>query len=285
MWLLFSLIGLASGVNATPWFTQDPRTLPQGRWRVEQHLIYCDIDEGLADGQRVPLPGGVTEASALTLHTRVRYGVANDLTLFVDVPFEQRRIHTTAGTDEYSSLGDLTFLAKWKYRENREAGERQALALFATLPMGHYKGLPGLLATGSGQHNIGIIHLWEWRMLEATWYANTGYMWRTQRTDTDTKPGEVALFNLAAEHSLGSTALNFVWEINGRYAGHTTGPSGPVMGTSSTVISFSPGFQYHQQRGHTSLDWEAGIQIPVVTSGGVSALPDYTIYAGGYVIF
>jgi len=42
--------------HATPWFTQDPKTLPQGNWRFEEHIMYSKADSGLADGVEATLP-------------------------------------------------------------------------------------------------------------------------------------------------------------------------------------------------------------------------------------
>ncbi|NLO05202.1 MAG: hypothetical protein GX131_05165, partial [candidate division WS1 bacterium] len=42
--------------HATPWFTQDPRTLPEGKWRVEEHILYSETDSALVDGDRQALP-------------------------------------------------------------------------------------------------------------------------------------------------------------------------------------------------------------------------------------
>ena len=47
--LCFALIAAiaASAAFATPWFTQDPRTLPAGKWRVEEHVLYAPFEDAL----------------------------------------------------------------------------------------------------------------------------------------------------------------------------------------------------------------------------------------------
>jgi hypothetical protein len=282
---VFSL-AYAVAAHATPWFTQDPRTLPSGYWRVEEHVLYSGIDEGLAQGHHAPLPNGATDASALTVHTRVRYGVRDSLTVFVDFPWVEKRVHTPGGTLDNSGLGDITMLAKWKYHEDKEEGTRQAFAGFVKLHNGDHKGQPGLLATGSGQYDFGLVHLWEWREGTSTFYGNLGYVARDVREDTGVNPGDWVLFNLAAEHKLGKTPLNFVWEVNGRHEmpSHQAGQA--LAHSGSTVISLSPGFQYVDRKGKgRSVTWEAGVQVPVITEGTLPALPDYTVYAGGYAMF
>jgi hypothetical protein len=276
----------AVAAHATPWFTQDPRTLPQGKWRVEEHFLYSGIDEGLVDGDGAPLPNGATDASSLTLHTRLRYGVRDDLTVFVDLPWVEKRVHTLNGVLDNDGLGDVQFLAKWKYDENKAEGWRRALAGFAKFDNGDHEGQPGLLATGSGQNDYGLVHLWEWRHADANWYGNLGYVFRDARSDTGVNPGDWILFNLAAEHPVGHSPVNFVWELNGRREArsHLAGQS--VPDTGSTIVSVTPGFQYvHKLPEGRSITLETGVQVPFFKLGGLPALPDYTVYAGGYAIF
>ena len=58
--LLFAglLAAAATSAGATPFFTQDPRTLPQGKWRVGTHLLFSDSDDSLVNGEKVPFVGG-----------------------------------------------------------------------------------------------------------------------------------------------------------------------------------------------------------------------------------
>ena len=288
--LVVSLVVLsvlyAGAAHATPWFTQDPRTLPQGMWRVEEHVLYSDIDSGLANGDAVPLPNGVTDASALTLHTRLRYGVRDDLTVFVDLPWVQKRVHTPSGLLDNDGLGDVQFLAKWKYDEDKAAGWRRAFAGFVKLDTGDSEGMPPLLATGSAQTDYGLIHLWEWRHAGSTWYANTGYVLRDTRSDTGVNPGDWILLNLAAEHPIGDTHANFVWEINGRREARSRQGGQSLASSGSTIVSLTPGLQYVDKKPNgRSITWEAAVQVPLFKHGDLPALPDYTVYAGGYAIF
>jgi hypothetical protein len=284
--VLLSLLS-AVAAHATPWFTQDPRTLPEGMWRVEEHFMYSGIDSGLANGDTVPLPGGMTDVSALTLHTRVRYGARNDLTVLIDLPWVQKQVHSPAGSLDNDSLGDITLLAKYKYHEDKEAGKRRAVAGFVKLGTGDHEGVPPLLATGSGQNDYGLIHLWEWRQgASTTWYGNLGHVFRDTRSDTGVNPGDWTLFNLAVERKLGDKPLNLICELNGRHEApsHQAGLS--VPNTGSTILSLSPGLQYVDKKPKgRSITWEAGVQVPIVKEGGMPALPDYTVYAGGYAIF
>jgi len=283
---VFALLCVAVAAHATPWFTQDPRTLPQGMWRVEEHFLYSGIDSGLIDGDSAPLPGGVTNASSLTMHTRVRYGARDDLTLFVDLPWVEKRAHSPAGTLDNSGLGDIMFLAKWKYHEEKEQGKRRALAGFVKFDNGEHENVPGLVALGSGQNDYGLVHWWEWNQGSATWYGNLAYVLRDFRDDTGVNPGDWFLFNLAAEHKLGDTPVNLVWEINGRHEAPSHQAGRSVANTGSTIVSLTPGLQYVDKGAKgRSITWEAGVQVPVIKDGGLPALPDYTVYAGGYAIF
>jgi hypothetical protein len=282
------VIGLlyAVAAHATPWFTQDPRTLPEGKWRVEEHVIYSSIDEGLANGDAVPLPGGVTDASALTLHTRIRYGVRDDLTVFIDLPWVDKQVDTPSGDLDNDGLGDVQFVAKWKYHEDKEAGQRRAIAFTGKFETGEHEGLSPLLAPGTGQNDYGLTHLWEWRHGGATWYGNVGYILKDERADTNVNPGDWLVMNLAAEHQIGDSPVNFVWELNGRHEWHNRAAGLPVPNSGATIVALSPGFQYVSKKPNgRTIALEAGVQVPFFKHGDLPALPDYTVYAGGYAIF
>jgi len=288
--LLTVTVGLLTAATiacATPWFAQDPRTLPQGAWRVEEHVLYSDITDALAAGENAPLAGGVASASATTLHTRLRYGLRDDLTVFVDAPYVFKRTHGPGGlVRDNSALGDLVFLAKYKYAEDKQAGKRRAVALIYKADTGDTEGLPGLLATGSGQSNLGLIHLWEWRARKATWYASAGYTWTDTRSDNGRNPGDLWTVNLALEQPLGQGAWRAIGELNGQYEGNASGGGATPATSGATVVSFSPGLQYVNQRpSGKSTTWEAGVQLPLITEGNLPALANYTFYAGGYLVF
>lgn len=274
---------LSSLASATPWFTQDPRTLPQGKWRIEEHVLYSPTDEALVDGDKVPLTT-VQDFSSLTLHTRVRYGIRDDVTAFVDIPWVSKDMTTSGGVDmDNSGLGDLLFLAKGKYYDNKQTGQRRAWAVSLKLDTAESHGLPPPLALGTDTTDFTIAHLWEHDTPRINWYAGAGYTFTSDRGDTAVDPGDVAFLNLAAEHHLGKSPWNFVWEVNSRYQGNTPGAAAT---TGSTAIALSPGVQYSRSAGKgKSLTLEAGVQVPVLTEGNAPGIADYTAYAGGYLVF
>ena len=97
--------------------------------------------------------------------------------------------------------------------------------------------------------------------------------------------GDLIFLNLAAEHKL-NARTNFVWEIMGRYEGNASGGPLPAPPSGATIVSISPGLQYTMTASdgrYTTL--EAGMPIPIIRKGDLGAIPDYTIYAGGYTVF
>ena len=280
------LLGLAAATAAmaTPWFTQDPRTLPEDKWRIEEHVLFSEVDSALVDGDKVPLPAG--KFSSLTAHTRIRYGVEDDLTVFLDVPWVRKRWTAPSGdVTTADGLGDMMFLAKGKYYDNKAERSRRAWAVSLKTHTGDARGLAAPLSQGSGTTDFSLIHLWEKGVGETTWYGSLGYTLTGDRPDLDRDPGDVTMFNLAAEHKLNPN-WNFVWELNGRYEGNTEDASGFVANTGSTTVSFSPGFQYNRPKpGGKLLTLEAGVQVPVIKHGDAQAIQDYTAYVGGYTVF
>lgn len=280
------LLGLAAATAAlaTPWFTQDPRTLPEGKWRVEEHFLFSEFDSALVNGEKVALPAG--EFSSFVAHTRVRYGVTDDLTVFLDVPWVRKR-WTAANGDVTTAdgLGDMMLLAKQKYHDNKAERSRRAWALAMKFHTGDSRGLAPPLAQGTGTTDFSLIHLWEKGVGDTTWFGSLGYTLTGDRRDLDRDPGDVGIFNLAAEHKL-NPRWNFVWELNGRYEGNTYAATGPAPSGGATTVSFTPGFQYNRPKpGGKLLALEAGVQVPVYKHGDAAAIQDYTLYVGGYTIF
>lgn len=279
------LIGAAGLAHATPWFTQDPRTLPAGKWRVEEHLLYSRIDDALVNGDRAALPAG-GEATALALHTRVRYGATDNLTVFVDIPWVDRE-YTPAGgpTQSHEGLGDLLFLGKFKYHDDRADGTRRAVALFVKPRNGDYRDLSPLVATGSGTTNVGLLHLWEQQAGATTWYASAGYVLTGSRGDSGVDPGDLLMGNLAAEQDFGA-GWKGVLELNAQHQFEARQAGADLPNTESGTLALAPGVQYyHQPAPGRQVVLEAGVQIPTFTWGDRGALEEYTAYAGGFVIF
>ncbi|MFO8081666.1 MAG: transporter [Armatimonadota bacterium] len=283
-----TMIGLLAvfaigAAHATPWFTQDPRTLPEGKWRVEEHVFYSETGDALVDGDRQALPGGA-DATSLTLHTRVRYGVNDDLTVFADIPWVLKEFTAPDGTKrDADGFGDLMFLGKYKYHDDRDAGTRRAFALFIKPDTGDTDVDVPLLRTGTGTTNFGAMHLWEKQAGATTWYASLGYIYTGDSMDLD--PGDVFAGNIAAEHEIGD-GWKGVWEVNARHQGQAELGGQDVPDSEWTVISLSPGVQYWTQPepGQQAV-FEAGVQIPTFEWGDRGALEDYTIYGGGFWIF
>jgi hypothetical protein len=273
-------------VEATPWFTQDPRTLPEGRWRVEEHILYTPFEESLVASRSQPLALG-RKASSLTLATRVRYGARDNLTVFADVPWVRKRLTATDGSVRTESgLGDLMLLAKYEYHDDRASQTRRAVALSLKPRTGDYRELPGLLATGSGTTDWALLHLWEQGRGDSTWYASLGYVLTGTRSDVNRDPGDVFVYNLAAEHRLGRGPWQAVWELNGRHEQRATEGGVRVAPSGASLLFFTPGLQYLQPgRAGRLATFEAGLQIPVLKTGNLPAVPEYTLYAGGYAVF
>lgn len=286
-WTFVTAVCLSSFAAAgTPWFTQDPGTLKKGMWRVEEHVLYSPTDSALVDGDKVPLTS-VREFKSLTVHTRVRYGVRDDVTVFMDVPWVFREMTSTTGvTTRNDDLGDLFFLVKGKYYDNKEKQEKRAFSLSLKTHTGEFSGLPAGLATGTGTEDFTISHLWQKGMGRTTWYASAGYTFPGQRPDLLRDPGDVAFANLALTHPVITHHTYFVGEVNLAHRRKAHDVSGEVPDSDSTILYLSPGLQcYHPQADGRSLQLEAGVQIPVLMNGNAPSIPDYTFYGGGYVVF
>lgn len=287
--LFAAAVWLLGGIaQATPFFTQDPRTLPEGKWRVESHFLYADIDESLVDGDSVPLVGG-EEATSLTINTRVRYGVNDDLTVFVDIPYVRKTLTDNSGDkDTNEGLGDMVFLAKQKVYENPHKKSRAAVALARKFDTGEYRNLPPELATGTGQENWLLIALAERSLGKTTWYTSVGHVWTGRRDDLDVNPGQVFIANLAAEHRLGDSDNPWVavGEINYFDQDKFRRGDNTVEASGSTTTKLALGLQYRPKpKAGRFYVIETEVQFPLAESGYTRTREDPLIYLGGYMVF
>ena len=278
--------GISGAAQATPFFTQDPRTLPQGMWRIEEHLLLTDFDESLVDGHEAPLLGGHS-ASSLTVNTRLRYGVRDDLTVFADIPYVRKRLQATDGaTRTNDGLGDVFLLAKCKVHDDRRSKTRAAVAAATKLKTGEYHSLPPELALGTGQTSWLIAGLAEKQVGRTTYYASASHVWTGTRHDTDLNPGQVVNLNLAAEHSLGPGSWAAAAEINCSHQGKSRQNRQRVEASGTTLVNLAGGFQYRPRpRAGRTIVIEAEVQVPVHTEGYARTLPDAVFYLGAYIIF
>ncbi len=276
-------VALSAQAWATPFFTQDPRTLPKGVWRVEKHMLLLNSDESLVDGDEVSLVSG-ERFSSLTIESRVRYGVTDRLTVFADLPYVRRSLDTSNGEQTNSGFGDVFVLAKWKVHDSRAARTRAAVVAATKLDTGEYRNLAPELALGTGQTNWIVGGLGEKQAGPNTWYASALYVMTGSRTDTDTNPGQVVMLNGAVEHRIGQSRYNLVGELNYSHQGRSE-VSGQTVGASgSTILNAAGGFQYSRPRKNgRMLVIETELQVPVRKDGFVRDLPEYLWYLGGWM--
>ncbi len=286
-WSVLAVMATASSAGATPFFTQDPRTLPQGKWRVELHLLTTTSDQSLVDGDEAPLLLLGGRASSFVTEARVRYGATDRLTVFADFPYVRKSLEAPDGGERTNSgLGDIFVLAKWKVHDSRARGTRAAVALATKLPTGEYRHLQPELALGTGQTNWVLVALGEKEQGPNTFYGSASYVMTGGRTDTDTNPGQVVALNGAVEHKLGRSPYNVVGELNWAHQGRSEMAGATLEQSGSTVLNLAAGIQYSPPpKAGRKLVIETEVQLPVREDGFVRALPDYVWYLGGWMVF
>jgi hypothetical protein len=281
------VIGATAAIAAaTPFFTQDPGTLPQGLWRVEEHSLYADYDTSVVDGGETPLVGG-RDASSWTLNTRVRYGVRDDLTVFVDVPHVRKTLTDADGSKHTNEgLGDLFLLAKYRVYDNHQTKTRAAVVAATKLKTGEYRDLPPELALGTGQTNYIVGGLIQKQVGRNTYYASALHAFTGRRSDLNANPGDVTMLNLAGEFPIADSHLNAVTELNYSRQGKTYRDGARVDASGSRVLNAAAGLQYYPKAARFKKTViEAEVQLPVSTSGYVSTLADPLYYVGAWVVF
>jgi len=287
VYVVFLALFVLGGETAltTPFFTQDPRTLPAGKWRVETHLLSSHYEHSLVDGDEVPLLSG-DSASASTYQTRIRYGAADKLTLFVDIPYVRKTVCAGGVRRISNGRGDVALLVKYNIHDDRARGTRAAVALSTKLATGDYRNLPPELALGTGQTNWILVLLGEKQVGIDTYYASVAYVDTGERTDVDTDPGQVFRANVAIEHKVGDSPCNIVGELNYFHQGRFERVGETVETSGSTILNAAIGAQYapRLQPGRL-LIVESEIQFPIHSAGYSAALPDYTYYLGAWTVF
>lgn len=110
--LIFLLLPTVSQASAPVWGGTG-KTLPKGWWYFENHSLIFQLDEAWQDGQWVRLPDGQQVFIHLNL-SQIYYGVFNNLTLRLNVPFYWTLENGLKQKDYHYLLGDITLDSKFR---------------------------------------------------------------------------------------------------------------------------------------------------------------------------
>lgn len=208
------------------------------------------------------------------------FGLHEDVTLALNLPFVVKELKTTMGGDrvrlDSEGPGDVAAVAKWRFFKDPVPGGTTEIAGFLglELPTGRDdvrdggQRLPRPLQPGSGSLD-GILgtaftHVWD----GGRWLINADLFYKANSEGDDYRFGDVLSFDVGGQYRLypyryeryDQLTVNVILELNGSWAQKDTLDGDRIGTTGGLKLFLSPGLQAIVTE---DLLFEVGVQIPV----------------------
>lgn len=272
----------ASGTGQSgPIRTVSAETLPQGNWSISIRTEYIALDRFTDDELMAHAASGTdvhSIDSTLHLAAGLGYGVTDDLTLSLSIPYiyldnireshsdEPGEVHLHGDSD---GIGDLTLTGQYRFLNNREQGIQSSLILGLKTPTGKTtkKDIEGVrfeteFQPGSGSWDpIAGLSLNK-RLSSFSLDADVLYSFATEGAQ-DVNLGDKLNYDLALSYRLPAEKISWdlIVELNGEWKEkeETGGQKDPNSGGSSLFLS--PGVRVTGEAG-----WSAFLSLgfPVI---------------------
>jgi len=141
-----------------PLFGIPAKTLPQNHWVFRSYWIYNDYNSmwSSTDNSMTNVPGGLNFNTNF-LWGKIRYGITNNLTAIVNIPYVHKSFTNNGISKTGSGLGDIIGALLYKFHNDKPNRFLISGLLFTKSPTGKYSGLgKNELATGTGSFDYGI---------------------------------------------------------------------------------------------------------------------------------
>lgn len=307
-WADHASVGLGGGAGS-PIYTESAITLPQGRWSASLRSEYNNFsriaDPQLADSERHSVDTLLSTALGLS------YGLTDDLTLGLRLPYIQRRNVREADHHVFDhgagahghperildlgdpeGLGDATLFGEYRFLRSVDQQTHLAALFGVKLPTGETRRkhdgerLETGFQPGSGSTD-GLLGVAATHLSGALSYdASLLYSVVTtgaQHTDL----GDVLSYNLATSYRLGGErpanpydltqphAWDLILELNGEHRDRERTHGEREENTGGNIVYLAPGVRYLNKTG-----WGLALSlgVPVVENlNGTQADPDYRV--------
>jgi len=244
--------------------------------------------------------GAGRDREALAFVSALGYGINGNLALFGVVPYVDKELELTAGTQRLTrsarGIGDVSLFARYTLFQRDWPQRTFRIAPFAGVELptgdddetdGHGR-LPPAVQSGSGSFDpfVGVIATYQ--TLDFQIDAQASFRANTEANDFEF--GNVARFDMSLQYRLWPRTLSggvpgFLYGVlEANLIHQDRNQAGDIKDRNSggTTVFVVPGVQYITKR------WiiEAGVQLPVVqTLNGTALHNDYIVRAGVRVNF
>ncbi len=242
--------------------TQSARTVDFNGQAIIPRYRYTDLDKG------------DTELTVQLATTRVVFGLNENLTLGLTVPYVSKRRESTSGTVHSDGLGDVPITGKYRFFQETGLGETtEAAAIFGLkFPTGRTNvsdggmRLPQPLQPGSG--SLDAILGGAFTRVDGRWLLNTDLLGKFNSKADDYRFGNTYRFDVGGQFrlhpgrytSFDQTTVNLIAELNTIYAEHDSSQGSSLLNTGGLKMFATPGLQVIVSE---STLFEAAVQIPV----------------------
>ena len=206
--------------------------------------------------------------------TRVVFGLNENLTLGLTVPYVSKRLERTSGTLHSDGLGDVPITGKYRFFQETGLGETtEAAAIFGSkLPTGRTNvtdggmRLPQPLQPGSG--SLDAILGGAFTRVDGRWLLNADLLGKFNSEADDYRFGNTYRFDVGGQFrlypgrytSFDQTTVNLIAELNTSYAEHDTFDGSTLPDTGGLKMFATPGLQVIVSE---NVLFEGAVQIPV----------------------
>ena len=243
---------------------------------------------------QVKKSGGGRDLSVSTALTKVVFGLREDVTLAVTLPYVSKRLEQPGGSPTLRSegLGDTPVVAKYRFYQRTGLGETtEAAAIFGLeLPTGRDGvstggvTLPPPLQPGSG--SLDAILGGAFTRIRGRWLLNADLLAKVNSEANDYRFGTVIRADVGGHYRAyparyeryDQPTLNLVAELNGVWSDRDSQDGTRVDNSGGTVLFVTPGLQFILNQ---SLLFEGAVQLPVVMDlNGTQLEQDYAAILG-----
>ncbi len=232
-----------------PLFGIPAKTLPQGHWIFRGYWINNSYTQkwDAANGSMETVPGN-TSYSTNVVWGKIRYGLTNNLTLILNVPYVNKKMSVNGTEKTGSGLGDVIGAALYKFYNNREQRFLVSALAFTKYATGKYKDLSKTdlpLGTGSFDYGFSLLPEKEFGKWDMRWSAF--YLFRGKNSETNVDLGDALDLSWSTDYNF-SKNLIFEGTLNYKKTFENKKDGKNIADSDTHIFQFIPGLQYRIAR-------------------------------------
>lgn len=226
-----------------------PAALQAGAWTLRKGTIYAKASFFSSQtrhtfnstGDRVPfLFNGKSRIYGANLE--LSYGLFNDLTLYVNIPYIVYRLGDERVREEGDGLGDILGSVKFNILDSPVVASFEFQVKFPTATTVD----PARVLVGEGQYDFDFIGEfgYVWQETSTYWNLEAGYRYRAKNQDGQFKPGNEFIYRFETGYFV-NKKLTLSALINGFASGRTEIAGLRPRNTQRNLFSITPSLTYN----------------------------------------